>query len=202
MKYAAETGHRIKDESQPSRITWVHSLMKQSRQLPADWQLTQCLFDEHLLAQHPGKTVALVESEKTAVICAGIMPRFLWLATGGKSQINERLLVLKGRKIVAYPDIDGYATWIEKLAQFPDPHVTVSPILQRNATAEDIEAHIDIADWFIREMLRPAGESIREHSREFLLAAQYLNPEKADEVEALIEDLGLMFMGAEKVEEA
>lgn len=146
MKYDAETGHRIKDESQPNRITWVHSLMKQSGQLPADWQLTQCLFGEHLMAQHPGKTVALVESEKTAVICAGIMPRFLWLATGGKSQINERLLVLKGRKIVTYPDIDDYATWIEKLAQ-------------------------------------------------------YLDPEKADEVEALIEDLGLMFMGAEKVEE-
>ena len=201
MKYDAETGHRIKDESQPSRITWVHSLMKQSGQLPADWQLTQCLFGEHLLAQHPEKTVALVESEKTAVICAGIMPRFLWLATGGKSMINNRLLVLKGRKIVAYPDIDGYATWIEKLAQFPDLHVTVSPILQRNATAEDIEAHIDIADWFIREKLRPDGESIKQHSREFLLAAQYLDSEKADEVEALIEDLGLMFMGAEKVEE-
>ena len=92
-------------------------------------------FAEHLLAQHPGKTVALVESEKTAVIYAGIMPRFLWLATGGKSQINERLLVLKNRKIVAYPDIDGYATWIKKLAQFPDLYVTVSPILQRSRPA-------------------------------------------------------------------
>ena len=85
------------------------------------------------------------------------------------------------------------------LAQFPDLHVTVSLILQRNATAEDIEAHIDIADWFIREKLRPAGESIKRHSKEFLLVAQYLDPEKADEVEALIEDLRLMFMGAEKI---
>lgn len=200
MKYNPETGHRIKDESQPSRITWVHSLMKQSGQLPADWQLTQCLFGEHLLPLHPDKTVALVESEKTAVICAGIMPRFLWLATGGKSMINERLLVLKGRKIVAYPDIDGYGTWIEKLAQFPDLHVTVSPILQRNATAEDIEAHIDIADWLIREKLRPVGTDRASHSKEFLLAAQYLDPEKAPEIEALIDELGLMFVGAEEVE--
>ena len=102
---------------------------------------------------------------------------------------------------MAYPDIDGYAIWIEKLAQFPDLHVTVSLILQRNATAEDIEAHIDIADWFIREKLHPAGESIKQHSREFLLAAQYFDPEKADEVEALIENLGLMFMGAAAEEE-
>ena len=42
-------------------------------------------------------------------------------------------------------DIDDYAAWIEKLAQSPDLHVTMSPILQRNATAEDIEAHIDLA---------------------------------------------------------
>ena len=46
------------------------------------------------------------------------------------------------------------------------------------------------------------AKSIKQHSREFLLAALYLDPEKAAEVEALIEDLGLMFMGAEKVEEA
>ena len=106
MKYDPETGHRIKDENQPNRINWVHSLMKQGGRLPADWQLTQCLFGEHLLRQYPNKVVALVESEKTAVICAGLMPRFLWLATGGKSQINDRLLVLKGRKVVAFPDVD------------------------------------------------------------------------------------------------
>ena len=108
MKYDPETGHRIKDENCPGRINWVHSLMKASGQLPREWELTQFLFGEHLLRQYPGKVVALVESEKTAVICAGLMPRFLWLATGGKSSVNERLLVLKGRRVVAFPDIDGY----------------------------------------------------------------------------------------------
>ena len=44
------------------------------------------------------------------------MPRFLWVATGGKSQINDRLLVLKGRTVVAFPDIDGYDEWERKLA--------------------------------------------------------------------------------------
>ena len=71
MKYNPDTGHRIKDETVPGRITWVHSMMKQSGQLPQDWELTQCLFGEHLLPQAPDKPVALVESEKTAIICAG-----------------------------------------------------------------------------------------------------------------------------------
>lgn len=40
-------------------------------QLPREWTLTQCLFGEHLLPLFPEKPVALVESEKTAIICAG-----------------------------------------------------------------------------------------------------------------------------------
>lgn len=40
--------------------------MKRSGALPQDWELTQCLFGEHLLPQCPGRSVALVESEKTA----------------------------------------------------------------------------------------------------------------------------------------
>ena len=200
MKYNRETGHRIKDENMPGRITWVHSLMKQSGQLPKDWTLTQCLFGEHLLLQYPGKPVALVESEKTALICAGLMPRYLWLATGGKSCINDRLQVLKGRKIIAFPDIDGFQDWTEKLAKYPELGITVSPILNQNATTEDLENHIDIADWLIRYTTEPAGEPVTKHSVAFLRAARFLDPAMHDEIEALIDDLGLEFFGAEKVE--
>ena len=73
------------------------------------------------------------------------MHQYLWLATGGKSCINDRLLVLQGRKIIAFPDIDGFKEWTEKLAKYSQLGITVSPILQQNATAEDMEAHIDIS---------------------------------------------------------
>ena len=202
MKYNRETGHRIKDENMPGRITWVHSLMKQSGQLPKNWELTQCLFGEHLLLQYPGKPVALVESEKTALICAGLMPRYLWLATGGKSCINDRLLVLKGRKVIAFPDIDGFQEWTEKLAKYPDLGITVSPILQQNATAEDLENHIDIADWLIRYKTEPAGEPVKKHCVAFLKAARYIDPEYHEQLEALIEELELEFWGVEQIEDS
>ena len=195
MKYDPETGHRIKDENCPGRINWVHSLMKASGQLPKDWELTQCLFGEHLLRQYPGKVVALVESEKTAVICAGLMPRFLWLATGGKSCVNERLLVLRGRKVVAFPDIDGYDEWMRKLADYPELGVTVSPVLQRNALPEDREAHIDITDWLLRERCHPEPVEGSRHCRAFLEIQKYISQEVAGEVEALIEELGWRFGG-------
>lgn len=150
MKYDPETGHRIKDENTKGRITWVHSLLKYSGQLPQEWTLTQCLFGEHLLPLFPEKPVALVESEKTAIICAGLIPKFIWLATGGKSQLNARLNVLKGRSITAFPDIDGYYTWCQKAAEFPELGIKVADLLQKHGTEHDRADHIDIADWLIR----------------------------------------------------
>ena len=201
MQYDPETGHRIKDENVPGRITWVHSLMKKLGQLPESWELSQCLFGEHLLAEYPDKPVALVESEKTAVICAGLMPKFIWLATGGKSQINDRLLVLKGRKVVAYPDVDGFQEWTEKLARYEELHITVSPILQQEATPEDLENHIDIADWLIRLKTHPVDASGKRHSVAFLKAMQYIVPEYYDNVEAFIEEFELCYIKGAEVSE-
>ena len=100
--------------------------------------------------QHPDKPIALVESEKTAIICSGLMPQYLWLATGGKSQLSqEKLSVLAGRKTIAFPDIDGYEEWKKKLSS-AEIDITVSDILQRYATEEQRKAHIDIADLLIQ----------------------------------------------------
>lgn len=153
MKYNPQTGKRIKDPDTPFKINWVHSLMKHSGQLPKDWELTQCLFGEHLLSdpQNNRKTVALVESEKTAVIASAIMPKYIWLATGGKSQLKpEKLSVLKDRKVIAFPDVDGYLEWKEKLSKIEGLTITVSDVLEKNATDKERLNHIDIADWLIK----------------------------------------------------
>ena len=135
MQYNPSTGHRIKDPDKPGRINWLHSILKRRKQLPPDWQLTQCLFGEHLLPQHPDKTIALVESEKTAIICSAMMPQYLWLATEGKSGLtSERLSSLKGRKIFTFPHLD----------------IRISRLLEDNATPADRAAHIDLADWIIQ----------------------------------------------------
>ena len=46
------------------------ALMRRKGLLPEEWELSQCLFGEHLLSLYPDRTVALVESDKTAVICS------------------------------------------------------------------------------------------------------------------------------------
>ena len=202
MLYDSETGHRIKDDNTKGRINWVHSVLKNAGMLPEDWSLTQCLFGEHLLSQHPDRPVALVESEKTAVICAGLLPQYLWLASGGKQQINaDKLSVLGSRKLTAFPDVDGFNEWTQKLKSIPGLNVTISDILQKNATPQDFLDHIDIADWLLRERIRPTGSDGRRHSRTFLEVQKYIAPENWENVEAFIDELGLEFFGGvEKVE--
>jgi hypothetical protein len=92
-----------------------------------------------------------VESEKTAVICSSYWPEYIWLATGGKSQLNDRLQVLRGRKVVAFPDVDGFSEWKEKLSQVRGVDIVVSDVLEKHATAEDRVSHVDIADLLIRQ---------------------------------------------------
>lgn len=151
MKYDATTGHRIKDESVDGRVTWVHALLKAKKQLPADWELTQCLFGEHLLKRYPAKVVALVEAEKTAVIGACAFPEFLWVAVGGKSQLGDKVEVLEGRRIVAFPDLDAHDAWVEKIEERPHLNIQISDLLVRNATPEDFAHGYDIADFIIRQ---------------------------------------------------
>ena len=150
MKYNPETGHRIKDDG---GINWIHSIMKKRKLLPEDYNLVQCLFGEHLLKMYPAKVVALVESEKSAIIASGVYPDYIWLATGGKSQLSiDKLKVLQGRTVVMFPDVDGFEYWSNKAKEVEaiGCKVVVSDLLEKNATDEDRAGKIDIADWIIR----------------------------------------------------
>jgi hypothetical protein len=163
MQYDPSTGKRVKDVTSPGRIDWVHAKLKRDGILPDDFNLVQCLFGEHLLKRYPGKVVALVESEKSAIIAAGVYPRYIWLATGGRSQLSiDKLRVLGGRTVVMFPDTDtdgkSYALWCAKAKELEaiGCTVTVSDLLERVGTDEDKKSGLDIADYLIRQ-LRTSG---------------------------------------------
>ena len=78
MFYNPETGHRSKDPEH--HVTWLHSLMHIDKE-----RIHQCFFGEHVICQHlPSDKIAIVESEKTAIIGALEVPELVWIATGGK----------------------------------------------------------------------------------------------------------------------
>ena len=106
-----------------------------------------------------GGSVCIVEAEKTAVIMSAIRPEYLWLATGGKTELSvARLSPLQGRRIILFHDTDEtgqtYRDWYaiaEAAASVFDHPVTVSSILEQRATPAQRTAKIDIADLIYNE---------------------------------------------------
>lgn len=195
MKYGPD-GHRIKDETMPGRITWVHSLLLKQGVLPEGWTLTQCLFGEHLLKRYPEETVCLVESEKSAVIASAILPKCVWLATGGRSQLGDKLEVLYGRTVIAFPDLDAHQEWTEKLAERPYLNIQVSDLLVQEAKTRALPDNADIADLLIDWLKSdPKGVSqVERVSNPVLAAILKLVPipsDYHDNLLGLIEDFDL-----------
>ncbi|SFO58423.1 DUF6371 domain-containing protein [Prevotella sp. tf2-5] len=154
MSYDSETGHRTHNSG---ATNWIHSLLKKQGLIDGEFNLQQCLFGEHLLKKYPGKVVAMVESEKTAVIASAVFPKYVWLATGGKYGINaDKMNVLAGRKVILFPDTDTtgetYNYWKEKATELTYCRCVVSDILELNATNAERIKKIDIADWLCKEL--------------------------------------------------
>lgn len=150
MGYDTKTGHRVK---QPfNQVSWVHSV----RKIP-DFHMRQCLFGEHLLADvsSMARTVAIVESEKTALVAALFIPDFVWLATGGMHGCfnREAMQVLKGRDVVLFPDLKATNEWRRKVQMLQSicKSATCSNLLEKMATDGQREAGLDIADFLLME---------------------------------------------------
>ena len=153
MLYDPSTGKRRKGTRSTS---FVH--FENTRQSAGDLNVEQCLFGEHLLTTWPmDRPVAVVESEKTAMIAAALMPSFLWVAVGSVGGFTlAKLQALTGRKVLAFPDLsrDGSAItkWRERAVEVARlfVRVHVSDLLERMATDADREAGLDIGDYLLR----------------------------------------------------
>lgn len=154
MGYNPDTGHRIKEPVK--QVTWAHSVMGMS-----DFHLVQCLFGEHLLPLKPAMTVALVESEKTAIIMSHFMPDLLWLSTGGKDGcFNENAVqILRGRTVILIPDLGGWEKWQKKSQMLKSicKRVIMSDVIEKIATDEQREKGLDVADFFL---MKPTAHEI------------------------------------------
>jgi len=147
MLYNATTGKRVKEPT--NLIQWAHKVFKQE-----DFELKQCFYGEHLLKDNT-KHVAIVESEKTAIIASVYLPQFIWLAVGSKTNLtNERMKVLTGRKVVLFPDLNCFDLWQSKAIEFSKiTSISVSDLLERKATTEERKAGLDLADYLLKEKI-------------------------------------------------
>ena len=133
MLYNPEDGKRVKEPY--NHIAWVHNPDKNLKEKSyVDFNLKQCFFGEHLISESV-ENYAIVESEKTAVLCSLLNPKITWLATGGLQNINEeRLKPLIDKKLIFYPDKgEAYEKWCEKLEPFREIYnIEISDILNKD----------------------------------------------------------------------
>lgn len=124
---------------------WVHSKLKLE-----NFNLLQCLAGEHLLTDN--RTVAIVESAKSAVIASVYFPQFVWVSCESKDGLNlDKLKVLKGRNVVLFPDLGGFDKWTEKSKQMTFCKlVIVSDLLEKIATESERTKGLDLADYLLR----------------------------------------------------
>ena len=156
MKYNPSNGKRVKKPR--SYITWMHSILKYQ-----NYKLVQCLFGEHLLTKYPKKVIGVVESEKTALIASIVFDDLLWLATGGKTNMKaDKFKVLEGRKVCLFPDINSFDEWsiiADDLSSIITD-ITVSDLLEKEATEIERKEGYDLADYIIRYTSRTDLKSI------------------------------------------
>ena len=144
--------------------TWTAYLLRKHGQLPKDWNTDHCLFGLHLLMEDVrwkmvDVKVAVVEAEKTAVIMSEVKPEYIWLATGGKTELNvAKLKPLEGHRIILFPDTDAdgqtYRDWYDVAEAASDVFghpVTVSSLLEQRATPAQKAAKIDLVDLLFPE---------------------------------------------------
>lgn len=153
MQYNPDNGKRVKEPY--NRITWVHTALK----IP-EFNLCQCLFGEHLLTKYPDKFVAIVESEKTAIMLSAIATDCIVLACGGCQNLTIALCEpLRGRNVVLIPDNGKLAEWSEKGRKLRHLFKTLSivDIMERPDTLQrwSLNGGDDIGDLILACNLNP-----------------------------------------------
>lgn len=140
MLYDRFTGKRVKEPY--NHINWLHKATKET-----DFKICQCLFGLHRINEDYQKTIAIVESEKTAIVMSIFLPEFIWLATGSKGNFKFELLKpLKKRNVIAFPDKGEYNNWLNKAIELNALgfKISVSEILEQT----NFENGFDLADYY------------------------------------------------------
>lgn len=143
MLYDKHTGKRIKEPY--NHINWLHKAIKEP-----NFNLCQCLFGLHLINEDYQKIVAIVESEKTAIIMSMFLPDYIWLATGSKGNFKLELLEpLKNRYIVAFPDKGEFTNWNNTAMKLKTLNfkISVSELIENT----DFQNGFDLADYYLME---------------------------------------------------
>lgn len=141
MLYDKSNGKRIKEPY--NHVNWSHKVLKIE-----DFNLKQCLFGLHRIIVELNKPIAIVESEKTAIIMSLVSPDFVWMATGSKANLKEEFMKpLRNRKIILHPDYGEYDDWNKLVLNLKDKgyKIAISDLLEKMK----LKKGYDLVDYYL-----------------------------------------------------
>lgn len=146
MLYDDHTGKRVKKPF--DHINWVHSVIKID-----DYNLGQVFFGTHCINSSSG-SVAIVESEKTAIIASICFPNYTWLAAGCKDGLKiDKFNPIKNRHIILYPDADAYELWTSFAEKYKGSlKIKVSSLIDHSLSITEKDKGDDIADFLLLQL--------------------------------------------------
>lgn len=177
MAYNPETGRRLKTEDDAEKwsyggkryytpkepqdkIYFAGKTIAKNGREDYEPNIKQCLFGEHLIK--PGAKIGVVESEKTALICALYVPGVVWVATGGKNGARLTIDDISGvfgcvQSVILFPDLGAFEEWTKKKDLFRSAGITcsVSDMLEQSATDEERAKGLDIGDYLLKQPYNP-----------------------------------------------
>jgi hypothetical protein len=171
MTYQPNGKRYHEKQGEPKSTSWIHYQRGKNGQPLCDmntYTYRHLLFGSHLLRRYPDSVVNIVESEKTAIVCAiayGHPERNLWLACGGLNFFkleHIKPLIDANRRIWLWPDKDGVAQWEAKMKDVLSDRVTMTTKFLTDNWIPDDGEKADVADIILRHIQHP--DSIRTHT--------------------------------------
>ena len=146
---------------------WISDALKKREPMLNYWRPTHCLFGLHLLLNHEGDSIAIVESEQSAVILSELFPETLWMAYATTAHLVPDLFApLEGRVVTIYPRTDPtmstylfFLDYADLVCKSCDIELHVDSTLEDYATEDQKQRCIDILD-FIKEPLYDPNSAI------------------------------------------
>lgn len=127
-------GHRVDGWGNSMR-----SICEKTKKGPQLQETEKVFFGLHLLNRYPEKTICIVESEKSALICACRYPEYIWMATGGCGNLQPRKLrSLQGRHVVVFPDSGEYEKWSQRMRESGHKNYHVVSFMEQYPPNTDI----------------------------------------------------------------
>ena len=140
MLYDPVSGSRARSTNGRAYISSVRAVLGLK-----NFNLKQCLFGQHLLRESISKPIGVVESEKTAIVMSILRPEFVWLATGSKHGFKYEILkVLRGHRVIAFPDKGEYDFWSQRAIEFTELGLSIE--IDTWLESVGLDAGSDLAD--------------------------------------------------------